>query len=374
MEAGPTAASAFSNSTDIFAVGGYSGAGTYEFPGNIDETFVTAATLSAEEIAEAYRAGRDHRLTKTITSTDLSAKTKLPFYVASDRPGTFMEATVGESAFANYEPDANTVGLWHLEEQTGAGAYLKDSSGNGYNGTPTNGPTIVQGKIGKAWNFDGTNDYVTVADNNGLTNSSKTLEAWVKLSALGTNDLIAGKAEEEWLTYSATDTSCASSKFGFAVANTTPTWACASSITSPVTGQWYHLVGTYDGTNIRLYVNGVLEGGPTAQTTSPNSTAPFDIGSYSGGATTYAVAAAIDEVRLSNSARTADEIRQAFEIGKRTHQITNDFVTTPQAAYSSGTSVTINNPYGTTNLTDTLNIGDTMIFKENVNGTETVSQ
>ncbi|MEK9195927.1 MAG: hypothetical protein AAB914_01020, partial [Patescibacteria group bacterium] len=82
----------------------------------------------------------------------------------------------------------------------------------------------------------------------------------------------------------------------------------------------------------------------------------------------------LDETRVSNTARTPDEIRQAYEIGKRTHTITNDFVTTPQASYSSGTSVTINNPSGTTNLTDTLNIGDTMIFKENVGGTETVSQ
>ena len=57
----------------------------------------------------------------------------------------------------------------------------------------------------------------------------------------------------------------------------------------------------------------------------------------------------IDEIAHVETHLTADERRQLFEIGKRTHQITNDFVTTPQAAYSSGTSVTINNPYGTTN-------------------------
>ena len=49
-------------------------------------------------------------------------------------------------------------------------------------------------------------------------------------------------------------------------------------------------------------------------------------------------------------------------------------MTTPQAAYTSGTSVTINNPYGTTALTNTLSVGDTIIFKENVNGTETIGQ
>ncbi|MEK7129563.1 MAG: LamG-like jellyroll fold domain-containing protein, partial [Patescibacteria group bacterium] len=69
-----------------------------------------------------------------------------------------------------------------------------------------------------------------------------------------------------------------------------------------------------------------------------------------------------------------DERRQMFEIGKRTHPITIDFVSSPQAAYSSGTSVTINNPSGTSALTSTLSVGDTMIFRENVGGTETVSQ
>ena len=62
------------------------------------------------------------------------------------------------------------------------------------------------------------------------------------------------------------------------------------------------------------------------------------------------VAGYLGEMRISNIARTPDDIRQAYEIGRRTHPITIDFVTSPQAAYASGTSVTINNPYGTTAL------------------------
>src|SRR5258708_1188297 len=90
-----------------------------------------------------------------------------------------MEATVGESAFANYEPDANTVGFWHFEEPAGSGAYIKDSSLAGDNGTPTS-TTFVTGKIGKARAFNGSTDYITVPDSSSLeftTNFS--LEAWV---------------------------------------------------------------------------------------------------------------------------------------------------------------------------------------------------
>ncbi|HUV72369.1 MAG TPA: LamG domain-containing protein, partial [Clostridia bacterium] len=106
---------------------------TSYFDGIIDEVRVSNSARTTEEIAEAYRAGRDHRLSRTISSTDLSSKTKLPFYVASDRQGTFLNAAIGESAFASYEPDANTVGFWHLDEQ-GPEREIYDSSNNNDDG------------------------------------------------------------------------------------------------------------------------------------------------------------------------------------------------------------------------------------------------
>jgi len=84
--------------------------------GAIDEPFVTTKALTSEEIAEAYRAGRDHRLQKTISSTDLSGKTKIPFYFAADKQGTIAETYVGETDHAVYGSDSNTQGLWHLDD------------------------------------------------------------------------------------------------------------------------------------------------------------------------------------------------------------------------------------------------------------------
>ncbi|PIS16090.1 hypothetical protein COT62_00190 [Candidatus Roizmanbacteria bacterium CG09_land_8_20_14_0_10_41_9] len=102
------------------------------FVGTLDEVRISNIARTADEIAESYRAGRDHHFSKTISSTDLSTKTKVPFWIASDRQGTFLETTVGESSFANYEPDANTVGLWKLEDENSL--IASDSTGNSNNG------------------------------------------------------------------------------------------------------------------------------------------------------------------------------------------------------------------------------------------------
>ncbi len=98
------------------------------FHGSIDEVRISNIARSAEEIAETYRAGRDHYLNKTISSTDLSGKTSLPFYVAADRPGSYLQASLGESPYSIGQPDANTVGLWRLDD---------DSLGHATGGTIT---------------------------------------------------------------------------------------------------------------------------------------------------------------------------------------------------------------------------------------------
>ena len=81
----------------------------------------------------------------------------------------------------------------------------------------------------------------------------------------------------------------------------------------------------------------------------------------------------IDSVRISNVARSADQIRQAYEIGRRTHPITIDFVSAPSSAYTSGTSISIADPSGIS-LAKALFKGDELILRENEGGTEYISQ
>ncbi len=101
--------------------------------GSMDEVRISNITRTAEEIYESYNLGKNKYISETIDTTDLSAHTTLPFWVASDEIGSNMDLMYGESEYANYEPDENTVGLWHLDEEQ-PGAQVSDSSGNGNDG------------------------------------------------------------------------------------------------------------------------------------------------------------------------------------------------------------------------------------------------
>ena len=78
---------------------------------------------------------------------------------------------------------------------------------------------------------------------------------------------------------------------------------------------WYHAAVTFDGANLRLYLNGVLDGS-VATTAVPrfDSIQPFTIGTAMN-STNQAVGAfqgSLDEVRVWNHARTASEIQGAM--------------------------------------------------------------
>ena len=129
--------------------------------------------------------GANHRISRAITANNLSTSNTLPFYIAADRPGTYLEAAIGEGPAANYEADANTVGLWHLEEQTGSGSYFKDSSDNGNHASIGAGsPTFVQGKIGKARDFN-SNSIALGSLTISPQGSPFSVFAWIKTTQIG---------------------------------------------------------------------------------------------------------------------------------------------------------------------------------------------
>jgi hypothetical protein len=369
------------NAAHIVTIGShYAAATTYDYNGLMDEVKLSNVARTAKEVYEEYRLGRDWRLSRTISTADLSSKTKLPFWVAGDKVGTYLEATAGESDYANYMPDSNTMGLWHLEEATGSGAYIKDSSNYANNGTPT-GTTYTDGKIGKARSFNGTSDYISVADSSSLKPTSQlTVAAWIKPMAIGSHMEVECKGTEGDVAMDyclgLTDTGNLRPKLY------TDTWYYPTGSTVFKVGQWYYIAMTYDGSSLKGYVNGALDTSQAVTGSIRTSASTLRIGAYSPASPGSKLwfNGSIDEVSVSNTARTADQIRQAFEIGKRTHPITIDFQAKLDAgnliANSGDTSFTVDDTsyLPTTNKADTLYIGDKVIVKENYDGTEYLAQ
>ncbi len=364
------------------------------FDGIIDEVRVYNVARTAAEIFEDYQAGRSHHIDRSVSSTDLSAKTKVPFYVASDRKGTFMETTLNESdsAFANYEPDANTVGLWHFEEEVGSGAFILDSSSSANNlSMSATVPTSTNAKFGKGWLFRGNDERLANTSTSNMTGMEQfTVSAWIYPNDWGQGGFgVIAKQEAAagpyWFTFFLDNNGTAPDRVLAFQADWNPTdgvWK--TPIDSITLKKWNYVVVSYDGSSNAndptFYINGVKQKIYYRQAPT-NTRGPTQSNIYIGRgyAATNSFEGILDEVRVDNTIRTADEIRQAYEIGLRTHPIIIDF----KAALDSGnliadsndTSFTIDETdYGASAMANHLFKGDKIIIKENVSGTEYIAQ
>ena len=87
----------------------------------------------------------------------------------------------GNQENATFVWDSNYQMVQHLEETTGGANAIQDSTSNTNHGTDNNSLTLnAAGKINGADGFDGSDDYISVADSNSLDITGNiTLEAWV---------------------------------------------------------------------------------------------------------------------------------------------------------------------------------------------------
>ena len=210
--------------------------------GKIDEVAIIPSELSAAQVTTIYNSGEPADLT-------------------------------------SYSPT-----LWTRFEE-GTGTSIADSSGNGHTATLTNGPTFstdvpVYVFSRYSVDFDGTDDYATIADaddlsfGNGSTDSAFSISAWVKMDD-ATNFRIAAKTvstnNREWLF-----TTDPNDKFSLTLYDPDAANSILSRYDTALTsfeGQWIHVCGTYDGSGnnsgISLYLNG-----------SPVATVEVTSGSY----------------------------------------------------------------------------------------------
>jgi hypothetical protein len=197
----------------------------------------------------------------------------------------------------------------------GTGAAVIDSSNTGNNGV-INGATWTNGgRYGKALSFDGVSATITVAEAPSLDlTTGMTIEAWVKpVSLTGWQSVIYKERPDDggtslaWALYS-TDYTAPPAVYGMlAGAVGGNQWTHAMGVSMLRLNAWSHLAGTFDGTALRLYVNGALAKTLSLPGSLVVTPGPLRIGGHSTIGQFFA--GLIDEVRVYNRALSKSEIQ-----------------------------------------------------------------
>jgi len=225
-----------------------------------------------------------------------------------------VTATYGE-ARATYRDVVlgdGPVAYWRLGETTGS--TLFDETASHQDGTYANGvalglPGVVVGDADTAANFDGVDDYASVANSPALdiTAPALSVELWAKAgpqrpfaTLLSKNDFFGTTG------YSIYAGSTGRLRFWiggpFRFTGDFPfTWD----------NQWHHIVGVYDGAALRLYVDKVEEvATPASGPIGDSSSQALRLGQFSGGG--FPFAGSLDEVAVYDHALSVDQIHHHY--------------------------------------------------------------
>jgi len=212
---------------------------------------------------------------------------------------------------AKIDPES-VVGMWLFDE--GSGKVAEDSSGNGNDGEFIGKPKWVEGKFGEALEFDGASTCVKISP--GLTDLENiTVVVWVY-------------SEDDWGKTTRQEIWCGSNTYGdylllredergdWHAGEAMWHWYDGGSWGAIPSGSlknqtWYHLAGSYDGSDLKLYLNGKLVGSESTSIASGSMDTcigchPTPTNWWNG---------MIDEVAVFDIALTEEEIKSIITYG-----------------------------------------------------------
>jgi len=196
----------------------------------------------------------------------------------------------------------------NIKSYPGSGTAWTDLSGNGNNGTLTNGPTYSSDNKGSIV-FDGVNDYINGPLISSQFTGDMTAEAWIKLTN-SSSDFVriigtgAGAGDRTFGLWYDTGNRLLWQRYGGGDPSIYPNTPIMT------TNTWCHTVATTSGTSHALYLNGISIG--TGSGTGPWATSGSAITVGYGTIHTYHKGN-ISNVKLYNRGLTAAEVKQNFE-------------------------------------------------------------
>jgi hypothetical protein len=227
--------------------------------------------------------------------------------------GLAFDQAIDKTSQGNVTPPSGLVSWWKAEGDAADATGLN-------NGTIEGSVSFVTGRVGEAFQFSNTGD-VMVPDSPSLRPAAVTVMAWVKNSTFpGPNNYIVSKGANQCSAASyALYTSASTQNLIFGVYDGVNGAQSPDSGPGGVwDGNWHFVAGTYDGSYVRLYVDGVEVGAGTPTNLIINYSLPTNSAFYIGRYVapqwcTLGFNGSIDEVRVFNRALSASEILAIYQ-------------------------------------------------------------
>jgi Concanavalin A-like lectin/glucanases superfamily/Bacterial Ig-like domain (group 3) len=256
--------------------------------------------------------------------------------VTATGSATALTCTHVTSAYSTAVLADSPVGYWHLD-----GGCFTDSSGNGHNGTVQGGVTPNQpgapvrtGETSAA--FDGSTGYISLGDPTALQPDQVSVEAWINTTAHA--NPVNAIVRKRFYGYELYLDGAGIPVFNTYTQTSLNTVAGNASVAD---GAWHHLVGTYDGQQARIFVDGqlinttVCIGGPVYY--QPDL---VTIGRDGGVASGY-FSGRIDEVAIYGAGLSAAQVQAHFAAAVgQVKRATATTVTSSSSSSVAGQSVT----------------------------------
>ena len=208
----------------------------------------------------------------------------------------------------NYTINSSLVGYWKFDEGCGNTVYdssTKENDGNLYNGT-----TRDTGKYNYGIKFDGVNDVIIVPYDQSFDFTNEfTTEFWIKLDRISEGNVLnkwSDGSEDKKITING---SGYVEFYLYNVMGGSP----LTSTTSLSINQWYHIATVYDGSEAKIYINGILDNTKPASGDIGDSNSDLRVGYiFRDGSEVPPINGTIDELRIYNRGLTQEEINISY--------------------------------------------------------------
>ncbi|HBB66567.1 MAG TPA: hypothetical protein DCZ93_04575 [Elusimicrobia bacterium] len=244
-------------------------------------------------------------------SFTLAQGTHTVYYTAFDNVGNQSEVKSVSFIVGAATQEVASIGNWQLDE--GSGSVAHDSSGNG-NDANISGAMWTDGISGKALSFNGAGDDVDVPNVAPFQGMAKlTVELWAYTDNVDLYSVLLHKNQAfvkgDYLLDIGHGTG--DGRINFRVVNSAGQVSLAAADDLLAAGSWVYVVGTYDGAEVALYINGVKQAHTEALTGSiSNSGVPLRIGGAAGYSKFWN--GKIDNVAIYDDALTQAEIQAHY--------------------------------------------------------------